>query len=208
MKLEKRKLKLFPVKHAEKLLGELHWLCRISFLSTWVLPIIFISVLALVHEFCPSFSYLFWLFLVTDDLKGECYWNHSTPILSCTTCTDYSCDANHGHMAVFCAPLHAPEQISVPPCPLSASQIGCPLRYWSPLQPPFRRSFAWHFWWGDLIPNLGHDCANGCYILLLCCDQDCWRPLWALASRQHLPYFLSKQHCLPWYPPSASRDEI
>ncbi|RVW22718.1 Sphinganine C4-monooxygenase 1 [Vitis vinifera] len=68
------------------------------------------------------------------DLQDRFIWDCNSALHCSPNCADYYRDASHGHMAVLCASLHAPEQILVSPCPLSTSQAGCPLCNWGPLQ--------------------------------------------------------------------------
>ncbi|KAJ8628599.1 hypothetical protein MRB53_021922 [Persea americana] len=54
-----------------------------------------------------------------NDLKGKLYRDHGSTINSHRSCAHNSCNAGHGHLAVFCAPVHAPQEVSIPPHPLA-----------------------------------------------------------------------------------------
>lgn len=58
-------------------------------------------------------------FFFADDLKGKLYRDHGSTINSHRSCAHNSCNAGHGHLAVFCAPVHAPQEVSIPPHPLA-----------------------------------------------------------------------------------------
>lgn len=63
------------------------------------------------------------LFSVFDavNLKGKFIWDHNSALPSNSTHADHCRNVDHGHMAVLCASLYAPEQNFVSPCSLATS---------------------------------------------------------------------------------------
>lgn len=104
----------------------------------------------------------------------------------------FDCHVHHGHMAVLCAPIHAPEQVPVPTHPLEAPFPDSPICNWGSLQPPSGRPSIRHCRWGPLLFGLWHDGPYCCLFLLLCSDQNGRRSLRPLAAGEYLSLVLSE----------------
>ncbi|KAJ8465621.1 hypothetical protein OPV22_028173 [Ensete ventricosum] len=87
------------------------------------------------------------------DCPGKLVGGACSTIYSSSNVAGLHGNVSDGYMAVFCAPIHAPQQVPVPSYSLPASPPGCALRGWSTLQPPIGGSPPRHLWRRHVVPD-------------------------------------------------------